>query len=112
MPDVVIDYDELYSLYTNLMAIMQEFEDASKRQRELADDIKQPYGRGELRDKAEDFEGRWDDRRNKLAEGMKGVAEQAKTILDNFQQFDEDAAAEFAKALADLESTPTPERKR
>jgi len=100
---VKISYDELGALYTNLLATQTEFESASQRRSELSDDIGSPYGEGELRDKTDDFEKRWDDRRNKLNEGLKAVTEQAKTVLDGFGDFDTQMAAELAQQMQEVD---------
>ncbi len=100
---VKISYDDLGALYTNLLATQIEFEDASKRSGDLSDDIDSPYGRSELRDKTHDFEGQWDDRRNKLNEGLKAVTEQAKTVLEGFGDFDTQVAAELAQQMQEVE---------
>jgi len=100
---VKISYDDLGALYTNLLATQIEFEDASKRSGDLSDDIGSPYDRSELRDKTRDFEGQWDDRRNKLNEGLKAVTEQAKTVLEGFGDFDTQVAAELAQQMQEVE---------
>jgi hypothetical protein len=100
---VKISYDELGALYTNLLATQTEFESASKRRSDLSSDIGSPYGRSELRDKTDDFEERWDDRRNKLNEGLKAVTEQAKTVLEGFGDFDTQVAAELAAQMQEVD---------
>jgi hypothetical protein len=100
---VKISYDELGALYTNLLATQTEFESASERRSDLSGDIGSPYGKGDLRDKTDDFEERWDDRRNKLNEGLKSVTEQAKTVLDGFGDFDTQLAAELAQQMQEVD---------
>jgi hypothetical protein len=100
---VKISYDDLGALYTNLLATQIEFEEASKRSGDLSDDIGSPYGRDDLRDKTDDFEGQWDDRRNKLNEGLKAVSQQAKTVLEGFGDFDTQSAAELAQQMQEVE---------
>ncbi|MDE0547478.1 hypothetical protein [Microbacterium sp. C7(2022)] len=100
---VKISYDELGTLYTNLLATQTEFEEASKRRSDLGDDIGRPYDRGELRDKTNDFESRWDDRRNKLNEGLKTVTEHTKAVLEGFGDFDTELAAEMAQQMQDVD---------
>ena len=99
---VKISYDELGALYTNLLATQTEFEAASQRRSDLSGDIGTPYGRGELRDKTDDFEKRWDDRRSKLNEGLKAVTEQTKTVLEGFGDFDTQVAAELAQQMQEV----------
>jgi hypothetical protein len=100
---VKISYQELGALYTNLLATQTEFESASQRRSDLSADIGSPYGRGELRDKTDDFESRWDDRRNKLNEGLSAVTEQAKVVLEGFGDFDTEMAAEMAAQMQEVE---------
>ena len=97
--DVKVSYDELGTLYTNLLAISIELDNSSSRSRDLADDIDRPYGESELRSLASDFESQWDDRRNKLNEGLKTVSEHAKALLEGFGDFDVEAAAEMAASM-------------
>lgn len=96
---VKVSYDRLGELYTNLLAISTEFDQAASRRSDLQADVDRPYGRSELRDLAGDFESQWDDRRNKLNEGLKKVGEHAKALLDGFGDFDTEAAAEMAQAM-------------
>ncbi|MGM1017076.1 MAG: flagellar protein FlgN [Actinomycetota bacterium] len=98
---VKVSYDRLGALYTNLLAISSEFDEAASRRSDLQSDVDRPYGRSELRDLAGDFESQWDDRRNKLNEGLKKVSEHTKAILDGFGDFDTEAAAEIAQAMQD-----------
>ncbi|MCM3697503.1 hypothetical protein [Microbacterium oleivorans] len=100
---VKISYDELGALYTNLLATQTEFESASQRRSDLSSDIGTPYGRGELRERTENFESRWDDRRNKLNEGLKAVTEQAKAVLEGFGDFDTEMAAEMAAQMQEVD---------
>lgn len=96
---VKISYDELGTLYTNLLAITTEFEEASDRSSDLQDDVDRPYDEGELRDVVGDFESQWDDRRNKLKEGLKSVTDRAKTVLEGFGDFDFEAAKQQAEQM-------------
>ena len=101
--DVKVSYDDLGDLYTRLLAIATEFDQASSRKRDLQDDIDRPYGEGELRSLAGDFESGWDDRRHKLGEGLDKVSEHAHTILEKFGDFDFDAARKLAEAMQEVD---------
>lgn len=96
---VKVSYDVLGALYTRLLAISIEFDQASSRRSELDQAIGQPYDRGELQSLAGTFESGWDDRRNKLNEGLKKVSEHSKALLDGFGDFDTETAAELAKSM-------------
>ncbi|MBO9627725.1 MAG: hypothetical protein J7484_15310, partial [Microbacterium sp.] len=76
---VKVSYDEIGAIYTNLVATKTEFDSASQRRTDLALDIGQPYGHNQLLVEASDFETQWDDRRNKLNEGLDSVIDRAKT---------------------------------
>lgn len=96
---VKVSYDEIGSLYTNLLATQTEFDSASQRRNDLALDIDQPYGHNALMVAATDFETQWDDRRNKLNEGLQSVIDRARTVLDGFGDFDLEAAASMAEQM-------------
>jgi len=100
---VEISYDDLGVLYTNLLAISIEFDAASRRSRDLAEDVGRPYGDGALRSLSRDFESGWDDRRNKLNDGLKQVSQYAKDILEGFGDFDVQVAADMAAAMQEVD---------
>jgi hypothetical protein len=100
---VKISYDELGSLYTNLLAISTEFDEASARRSDLEDAVDRPYDRDDLRSLAGKFEKQWDDRRSKLNEGLKAVTDRAKTVLEGFGDFDVKAAAEMAAKMQETD---------
>ena len=101
---VKISYTELGELYTNLLAISTEFDQASARRSNLQDAVDRPYGRDELRSVSSDFESQWDDRRNKLNEGLKAVTDRSKTVLEGFGDFDLQAAADIAAQMQETDS--------
>jgi len=96
---VKVSYDQLGDLYTNILAISTEFDEASSRASDLSADVDRPYGRGDLRTVTNDFESQWDDRRTKLKDGLDKVGEHAKALLEGFGDFDTEAAAELAAAM-------------
>src|SRR6478735_9117525 len=100
---VKVSYDELGMLYTNLLAISTEFDEASARRSDLEDAVDRPYDRDELRGLAGKFEKQWDDRRSKLNEGLKAVTDRAKTVLEGFGDFDVQAAAQMADQMQGTE---------
>ncbi|PRB02700.1 flagellar protein FlgN [Microbacterium sp. MYb64] len=89
---VKVRYDELGGLSTELDHIVKEFEDAGSRRRDLKDAVGDPYGDGALRDAADDFEGRWDDRRKALIENCKTVKDHVDGVIQGFKDFDVKAA--------------------
>lgn len=95
MADVLIRYTQLTELNAQLLAIVEELDGAVGRSEALEAAIGNPYGRGELRDRAQDFETRWDIKRGDLARDMKKVQEHVQGVIDGFSEWDADAAAKF-----------------
>ncbi|MFL0565551.1 hypothetical protein [Microbacterium sp. 179-I 1D1 NHS] len=90
---VKVSYAELGELQTQLTSIIGEFENAGARRRDLEGAVGSPYGKNDLKDVAHDFEGRWDDRRKRLMESCKAVADQVKGLVEGFQEFDVEAGS-------------------
>lgn len=100
MNDVLITFDELLALRQQLDEIIVELESAGDRSNELEVAIGAPYGRGELRSKAGDFEGRWNDKRVDLARDMTKVRDHVQGVLEGFAEFDEEASLKLEAADA------------
>ena len=92
---VKVRYGDLEQLVTQLRAVVDEFEHAGSRRRELQSAVDRPYGESQLHDAADDFEGRWDDRRKNLMENCKGLADHVDDVLVAFKEWDTEAAAKF-----------------
>lgn len=90
--DVNIRMAELETLRDELNAIVTEFEEAVQRSEALEDAIGSPFGRSELRERVEDFEHRWDDKRSELKESLDQIRKRVADTIKAFQDFDEDAA--------------------
>ncbi|NHI16028.1 flagellar protein FlgN [Microbacterium excoecariae] len=90
--DFFIPLEDLESIKEKLTDITEEFADAVNRSEDLEDEIGKPFGRGDLKDRVEDFETRWDIKRDNLAEQLGGVLEHLTAVIDNTDQFDADAA--------------------
>ena len=90
--DVKIELDQLREVQTQLEAITAEFDRASSLSEELEAAIGSPFGQSELRDKAREFEERWDKKRGKLNESLKKVHEHVKGVVDGFEGWDGEAA--------------------
>lgn len=88
---VKVNYDDLGGLSTQLKSIVDEFEHAGGRRRDLEDAVDRPYGLSDLKDAAHDFESRWDDRRKRLMDSCKGLAKHVDDVIQAFQDFDEEA---------------------
>ncbi|WP_417509070.1 hypothetical protein [Microbacterium sp.] len=94
MADVVIKYTELNTLLFRLNSMIEEFNSGSKGA-ELRDAIGEPFGRSELTDAAEESEDRWNDKRESLVEDLTSIRDLAQGIYDDYQKFEDDAAAQF-----------------
>lgn len=64
--DVDIPFESMQALVNSLNQIINEFDAADSRNAQLLAAIDTPQGRTDLRDAAEDFEARWDDKRETL----------------------------------------------
>lgn len=64
--DVDIPFESMQTLVNSLNQIINEFDAADSRTAQLLAAIDTPQGRTDLRDAAEDFEARWDDKRETL----------------------------------------------
>jgi hypothetical protein len=89
---VKLKYGDLEPLQKELENVIGEFEHAGSLSNNLEDAVGSPYGKRELRDAADDFEGRWDDRRKKLMDNCVKVKDHVAAVIKGFQDFDRDAA--------------------
>lgn len=95
MADVSIKIAELDTVATSLSKIVEEFEQASSRADKLEDAIGDPFGRNELREAAEDFEDRWNNKRDELKDALQDIQEHVKGVVDGFQNWDSETALAF-----------------
>ena len=95
MVDVYITLDKLEQVVTDLEAIISEFEKATSLSEELEAAIGDPFGASKLREEAQEFEERWDDKRNQLKDGLEGVKDHVKGILDGIEEWDAETAKAF-----------------
>ena len=91
--DVLIMFDDLHTLNDYLKKIVEEFDVAEDRAGRLEAAIGDPYGRNTLREAVEDFEDRWNDKRNELRDGMKRVQEHVQGVIKGFSDWDVETAA-------------------
>lgn len=92
---VDIPLDSMEDLNEALKSIIVEFEDAGRHGRALTEAIDRPLGDSSLRDAADDFEGKWDDKRDTLKGHLIDLQEQVEGVRDAWEQFDADLAAEL-----------------
>ncbi|MBC7278224.1 flagellar protein FlgN [Nocardioides sp.] len=95
MADVKINIETLDRIASQLDAIVTEFENATSNSEELEAAIAKPYGRSELREKAQDFEERWDGKREKLKESLDELHKHVKGVVDGFTNWDSETALQF-----------------
>ena len=99
MADIYIRVGELDAVVTQLGAIIEEFDKAQSNSEALEAAIGNPFGRGELRDKAENFESRWDDKRNELKNSLEDVKDHVKGVVDSVQDWDSQTAIQLSDAI-------------
>lgn len=99
MADVYIKLDELETVVTQLESIINEFDNAQKNSEALEAAIGKPFGRGELRDKAENFESRWDDKRGELKDALTDVKDHVKGVVETVQDWDAGTAIALSDAV-------------
>jgi predicted nucleic acid-binding Zn-ribbon protein len=98
MTDVLILFSDLDALNEKLKQITTELEDAGSRADALEEAIGDPYGRNDLREAVEDFEDRWNNRREDLAKDIKKLQEHVKGVLDGFSDWDTETAASMERS--------------
>jgi len=94
--DFYIDLGQLNTVKEQLTKITKEFEDAEDNADELEDAIGDPYGRNELREAAEDFEDRWNHKRDELKDSLSDVLEHVKGVIENVEKWDTDTAIQLS----------------
>lgn len=95
MNDVLIKYDELDEVITQVTDIIEELENARDRSSDLGPALAMPFFRSELTSAAQDSERRWSKKRKDLAKALTTFRDRAKEVYDGFQEFDTEAANEF-----------------
>ncbi|MEU0313786.1 flagellar protein FlgN [Nocardioides sp. NPDC006273] len=94
--DFYIDLAQLNTVKDELGKITKEFEDAENNADDLEDAIGDPYGRNELREAAEDFEDRWNHKRDELKDSLNDVLEHIKGVIENVEKWDTDTAIQLS----------------
>ena len=94
--DFYIDLGQLNTVKDELTSITKEFEDAEDRADDLEDAIGDPYGRNDLREAAEDFEDRWNHKRDELKDSLTDVLEHIKGVVDNVEKWDTETAIQLS----------------
>lgn len=92
---VWINYATLQRTSGQLGRIIAELEDARGLSDQLRDAIGSPYGHGALRDRAGDFESRWDNRRGDLIRDITKIHEHVAGVLEGFADWDAETASQM-----------------
>ncbi|WP_168916493.1 flagellar protein FlgN [Microcella flavibacter] len=103
MSDILLDLERLREARTGLRASIEAFSEAASFADGIERAIGRPDDRGALRDKAHDFEGAWNDKRDALAENLQNIEEQLTSIIDGWTEWDSQTAADLEGAVS---STP------
>lgn len=95
MPDVSIKIETLDQTVKKLDSIIDEFDHAVGNADALEGAIGNPFRRSELRSQADDFEQRWDMKRNDLKDELSDVRDHIKGVVEGFQNWDSETALLF-----------------
>jgi hypothetical protein len=100
---MLLPMSDLQEMARQITAIISEFESASARQGDVQDAVGRPAGDSRLRDRCHDFEGSWNDSRDKLLSKLQKVSERVQGTIDETNTADLDLASQMEQA-----STPAP----
>lgn len=95
---VLIPIEDLQVTSDQLTAIIAELESAGSRQNDVEQAVDRPYGDGRLKDRCHDFEGSWNDSRDKLLTKLKEVAERVKGTVDEVTKLDLEIATSMEQS--------------
>lgn len=95
MTDVYIKLSELEQVVTQLEAIITEFDNATSLSEELEKDIGDPFGESKLREEAQEFEERWDDKRGDLKDGLTNVKDHVDAVIKGVEDWDSETAIQL-----------------
>jgi len=87
-PGVKIPITELQTLSDKLKAIVSELGEASSRQNDVEDAVGTPYGDARLKDRCHDFEGSWNDSRDKLLTKLTEVSSRVAGTIEEWGNLD------------------------
>ncbi|MBD8011511.1 hypothetical protein AB0O65_01175 [Microbacterium sp. NPDC077391] len=96
--DIMLDRARLREALTGLNAAITAFDEAAAINNDLEEAVDRPDDRSSLRDKVGDFESAWNRKRDKLNENLGSIRDQLTSIVDNWDQWDTETAAELESA--------------
>lgn len=95
---MLLPLDDLQETADKISAIIAEFESASARQGDVQDAVGRPAGDSRLRDRCHDFEGSWNDSRDKLLDKLRKVNERVQGTVDETVAADVDIASQMEQS--------------
>lgn len=107
MADIYIKFDELRTAKGQLDDIIDEFDKAKDNADDLEEAIGDPFGKNNLRENVEDFEDRWDSKRDNLNESLKAVRDHIAGVIDGVTDWDSETAAKLAPPPKPVHSNMT-----
>lgn len=99
MTDIMLDLERLQAARAGLRASIEAFDAASSFTNGIEKSIGRPDDRGALKDRVHDFEGKWNDKRDALAENLQNIEEQLGSIIDGWAEWDAQTAADLQGAV-------------
>lgn len=97
---MLLPMGELQAMAEQISGIISEFESASARQGDVQDAVGRPAGDSRLRDRCHEFEGSWNDSRDKLLNKLRSVSERVQGTIDETNAADLDLASQMEQAAA------------
>ncbi|MFY9713830.1 MAG: hypothetical protein WAK00_10170 [Microbacterium sp.] len=95
---ILVPIDDLKVTSDQLTAIITELESAASKQDNVEQAVGSPYGDSRLKDRCHDFEGSWNDSRDKLLTKLSEVASRVKGTVDEVQKQDAEIAASMEQS--------------
>lgn len=95
---ILVPIDDLQVVSDKLAAIITELEQVGAKQDDVEQAVDRPYGDSRLKDRCHDFEGSWNDSRDKLLTKLTEVAGRVKGTVDEVKKFDTEAAASMEQS--------------
>lgn len=95
---MLVPISDLSITSDKLAAIVAELEAAGAKQDDVENAVGRPYGDGRLQDRCHDFEGSWNDSRDKLLTKLKEVADRVKGTVDEVTSLDTEIATSMEQS--------------
>lgn len=92
---MLVPLDDLRTMGTQLTDIISELENAAASQDNVEEAVARPVGDSRLRDRCHDFEGSWNDSRDKLLTKLREINERVQSTVTGVEEADAEMAAAF-----------------